>query len=264
MHIIIRAASMVVATVGLIALTGIMMKSAIENTASTTFDTSSNGFAVVELFTSQGCSSCPSADRFLSELLQESEAESKELYALSFHVDYWDRLGWKDPYSRKAFTDRQRAYAQALGTSQVYTPQMVINGQEAFVGSQRNQGRSLVKQALQETPIAKIESLSLIVKDSELMIIAQSPIVDNDVMFNIALVERDIDTEVKRGENSGRTLHHDNVVRVFRSIEMTSGGQTETSITVPQNLDRSKAAIIVFIQEKASMKILTAKSAALK
>ena len=254
---------MVVATIGLILLTGVYMKNGIESNSPKLSGSNTDGFAVVELFTSQGCSSCPSADRFLSELLQESEAESKELYALSFHVDYWDRLGWKDPYSKKSFTDRQRAYARALGTSQVYTPQMVINGEEAFDGSQRNQGRSLVNQAFEKPSSVKIEMLSLKEKDDVLMISTQSTQSEREVVINFALVERDINTEVKRGENGGRTLHHDNVVRVFRSIEMPSDGKATTSITLPERLDRTKAAIIVFFQERASMKILAVRSVAL-
>lgn len=240
---------MVVATIGLILLTGVYMKNGIDNNNPKFSGSNTDGFAVVELFTSQGCSSCPSADQFLSELLQESEAESKQLYALSFHVDYWDRLGWKDPYSKKSFTDRQRAYARALGTSQVYTPQMVINGEGAFVGSQRNQGRSLVNQAFEKPSVVKIETLSLKETDNIVMISTQSTRADSELIVNIALVERDINTEVKRGENSGRTLHHDNVVRVFRSIDMPSDGKAAASITLPEKLNRTKAAIIVFVQK---------------
>ena len=86
------------------------------------------GFALVELFTSEGCSSCPSADQNLMRLVDEASKKKLPVYALSFHVDYWNRLGWTDPYSSKAFTDRQRTYAQVMKSDRVYTPQMIVNG----------------------------------------------------------------------------------------------------------------------------------------
>jgi len=91
--------------------------------------------AVVELFTSEGCSSCPPADRILSRLTAETQRDHRRIYTLSFHVDYWDRLGWRDPYSSSANSDRQRQYAELMKLQSVYTPQMIVNGRIEFVGS---------------------------------------------------------------------------------------------------------------------------------
>ncbi|MEM6525653.1 MAG: DUF1223 domain-containing protein, partial [Bacteroidota bacterium] len=90
-----------------------------------------HGVAVVELFTSQGCSSCPSADKNLSQLIKDKN--DRKVFGLSFHVSYWNYLGWKDPYSKEAFTERQRKYAAKFANSSIYTPQMIVNGKEEFV-----------------------------------------------------------------------------------------------------------------------------------
>src|SRR6476620_3102500 len=108
-----------------------------------------NGFAVVELFTSEGCSSCPPADAVLARLAADTRDRGLAVYPLAFHVDYWDRLGWRDPHSAKAYTDRQYAYAAALGAAgQVYTPQMVVNGTAAFAGSNAREADRQVAAAL--------------------------------------------------------------------------------------------------------------------
>ena len=95
-------------------------------------------FVVVELFTSEGCSSCPPADELLSEIV-DGRYENTDVIGLSFHVDYWDYIGWKDPYASRDFTNRQRIYAEKLRSHQLYTPQMVVNGKHEFVGSNRQQ-----------------------------------------------------------------------------------------------------------------------------
>ena len=90
--------------------------------------------AVIELFTSQGCSSCPSADQLLSQTINEAKKDGRKIFALSFHVDYWNRLGWADPFSTNEYSQRQRAYAAQLNDNSVYTPQMIVNGSRQFVG----------------------------------------------------------------------------------------------------------------------------------
>lgn len=99
---------------------------------------------MLELFTSQGCSSCPPADHALQEITQKAGRAGQSVYGLSFHVDYWNRLGWQDPFSTKQFTNRQRQYDRALN-SQTYTPQLVINGRQGVIGGQR----AKIEQAIQ-------------------------------------------------------------------------------------------------------------------
>jgi len=104
--------------------------------------------AVIELFTSQGCSSCPPADKLLTETVNRAKAGQQSVYALSFHVDYWNRLGWSDPYSDARYSARQRQYARQLNTATIYTPQAVINGRQEFVGSNRTRLNTLLADAL--------------------------------------------------------------------------------------------------------------------
>src|SRR5678816_1982458 len=106
-----------------------------------------DGPVVLELFTSQGCSSCPPADRLLSSFIKEGEVAGRQVVALSFHVDYWNDLGWADPFSLPAWTERQRQYAEALGDNRVYTPELVVAGQTGFVGSNGGQIRQAIGKA---------------------------------------------------------------------------------------------------------------------
>lgn len=164
---------------------------------------------VVELFTSQGCSSCPPADKLLQELDQRND-----VLGLSFHVDYWNRLGWKDPYSQRAWSERQYAYARKFGDLRVYTPQLVIRGRTHVVGSQRQ---------------AVLEALRLHrpgVRGMEVQVKATRRSTSVEVTLNrtprsgnlaVALFQPQASQDVTRGENRGRALHHVNVVRAWES-----------------------------------------------
>ena len=112
--------------------------------------------AVVELFTSQGCSSCPPADALLRKIHEYAEENKLPVYVLSFHVDYWNRLGWTDPYSDPTYTQRQRAYARHFGTDRVYTPQMIVGGEREFVGSNGKQAGVALQESLQASARVKV------------------------------------------------------------------------------------------------------------
>src|SRR5258706_3032673 len=103
---------------------------------------------VMDLVTSQGCSSCPAADKNLAEINEDAEKNGQPVYGLSFHVDYWNYIGWKDPYSKPEYTARQHQYAQKLNSESVYTPQMIVNGEIEFVGSNKKASSEAVAQAL--------------------------------------------------------------------------------------------------------------------
>lgn len=158
--------------------------------------------SVVELFTSQGCSSCPPADAFLGEL-----AQRPNVIALAFHVDYWDRLGWRDPFSNPEATERQKRYAQALGLRTIYTPQMVIDGTIDAVGSDRTKVSTALRAPKSNLP------LRLELQGQELAI-AVGPGREAEPAAVMAFAyRRQARTAVARGENSGRTLLEYNVVR---------------------------------------------------
>lgn len=116
----------------------------------------SNNVVLLELFSSQGCSSCPPADRLLHELADAPEMHGK-IVPLAFHVDYWNYIGWRDPFSDTKWSERQRRYSEAFNSSRIYTPQMVVNGSVEFVGSDRNRARREIAAAMKAPPLATIE-----------------------------------------------------------------------------------------------------------
>ena len=181
---------------------------------------------VLELFTSQGCSSCPSADALLGELSDTRD----DVVALSFHVDYWDYIGWEDPFASAETTARQRAYAKSLGIAYVYTPQLVIDGAHHVVGSRRDDVRNAI--AASKTVKARRVPVSLASTASGGLAIE---IGADDSYYGSARVllvaiDRAHTTPVDAGENRGRTLTNYNVVRDFQSIGKWTGGATSLEL----------------------------------
>ena len=167
-----------------------------------------SGPVVVELFTSQGCSSCPPADAYMGELVKQ-----RDVVALTLNVDYWDYLGWRDTLGSAEYSRRQRAYAEARGDGQVYTPQMVINGQTHVVGSRKGQVQNaLGKVGATQVPMKMTEIGSEVIVE-----IGDSPasVKTKDATIWIAMVAPKISVEIARGENTGREISYFNVVRKF-------------------------------------------------
>lgn len=213
------------------------------------------GPVVVELFTSQGCSSCPPADRLLREISTWSEQHRAPVFCLSFHVDYWNSLGWTDPYSSRQFSERQRAYANASRSARVYTPQMIVNGRAAFVGSRSADAQQAIKKALEAKPKCTIELTVKRSRNGERRRVeyAVAGGEENSVL-NIAIIQREAKNKVPRGENAGRNLAHVNVVRAFQTVALERPtGQIE--IQFPGGLDVDNARIIAYIQNRRSMQI---------
>ncbi len=210
-----------------------------------------NGLALLELFTSEGCSSCPPADKLLAKL----EGEDNNLFVLSYHVDYWDHLGWKDPFSQAAFSQRQRQYAKKFNLESVYTPQVVINGKEELVGSDEDRLR---------TSLARDHSLTALeVKfhrvDSSTIALACEINNNEAEELNIAVVKPTASISVKKGENGGRTLQHVNVVYQLSTIN-AGPGELRTEIKIPAALQSMPFKIILFLQRKKDSQVLSVSS----
>jgi len=214
-------------------------------------------FVVVELFSSEGCSSCPSAELLVSKLTAWARQNNEPVYPMIFHVDYWNNLGWRDVFSNQAFTQRQKRYSLIFKDQGVYTPQMVINGSDAFVGSnQQKLQRDLNRELSLSSNV--VLHLSLKKQNGEITVKYDSQgFTDGDVI-NIALVERGLSTDVTAGENAGRMLHHDNVVREFVSGIIT---EAPGQITIPLSKvsDATQASVIAFLQNPQTMLIEAAK-----
>ncbi|MBO3270651.1 DUF1223 domain-containing protein [Hymenobacter defluvii] len=217
---------------------------------------------VVELFTSEGCSSCPAADATLRELAATQPVPGVEIVALGEHVDYWNRLGWKDAYSSAQFTERQRQYAARFGTGS-YTPQAVVNGQTELVGSQRQKLTAAIAQAA-TAPRATIR-LTRPNPTSIHVQVSSLPTGAKQSQVLLALTERGLSSQVGRGENAGRLLRHAPVVRALRTVG-TVDGAGSFAATVPLQLaaqwQAAEVRAVVLVQETASRRIVGAASLA--
>ncbi|MEP7110830.1 MAG: DUF1223 domain-containing protein [Ferruginibacter sp.] len=209
------------------------------------------GFAVVELFTSEGCSSCPPADKAIAELLARN---TDNIYVLSYHVDYWNRLGWKDVFSKPEFSARQQQYAPHFSSEGVYTPQVIVNGATQFVGSDEGKLNDAISNNLKRDMSS---DLSIRISQNNNAVSVSFDINEQDVvLLNIAIVQLQAATNVKRGENSGRMLHHVNIVREFKTIN--AKGRGDITIEIPKELSGIPLELIAFTQGKNSFKILGA------
>ena len=177
---------------------------------------------VLELFTSQGCSSCPPADRLLLQLHNEGYVHGREVIVLSHHVDYWNRLGWKDPYSSAEASQRQEYYARALSKRGLYTPQMVIDGRYETVGHNESEIRNAI-QASQVDSSDSIGELAIFLARNAtgtlLVSASSSRELTSDERLFLVLVQDGLSNPVPRGENANRTLTHDGVVLGFWAME---------------------------------------------
>ena len=218
-------------------------------------------FAIVELFTAEGCSSCPPADDLLREMTDILRKEGKEVIGLAFHVTYWNKSGWEDPYSQEIFTERQKKYVQQMSSEQLYTPQAIVNGAKGFVGSNPIAFREVVLAAVGIRPTIEIEASARIEKET-VVVEYKSNKIQSNVVLNIALVERDVKHYIPRGENKNLTLKHFNIVRSF----VTSALKTNDIVVLswPSGLVPSNSSIIVYAQNSKSLKIIGAAQAEIK
>lgn len=206
------------------------------------------GFAVVELFTSEGCSSCPPADEAVAKLLNQDMAN---VYILSFHVDYWNRLGWNDPFSKAQFSARQRAYAKTFSLESIYTPQVVVNGSVQFVGSDVKKLNASVENGLQKEAASDLK-ISTRRKDSTITV-TYTFSKPHAGLLHVALVQPQAITDVKRGENGGKTLRHVNVVSVFQTVDVTGNGHL--TLEIPSALSGMPLHVIAYTQSKENYSI---------
>lgn len=175
---------------------------------------------VLELFTSQGCSSCPPADNLLKDI--KSNYENEEVYVLSYHVDYWNRLGWRDPFSKAAYSAYQRQYARNFNASSVYTPQLVVNGRIHFTGSQKNKALGTINEFLQDLP-SDSGHIKNVMFDSKGLDVSYSIEAKEANQFTFVLFAHEKKTHISRGENSNKTIVNVNVVAAMDITEKQEG-----------------------------------------
>jgi len=214
---------------------------------------------VVELFTSEGCSSCPPADALLMRLARS--APDVEVIPLSEHVDYWNHLGWKDPFSASLFSARQQDYGRMFRLESVYTPQMVVNGEVQFLGSDRVRAEEEIRKAAQ-APHAHAE-LSRLADDMVRIKIDSVPEGVRSADMFLAITDTFLQTDVSNGENAGRHLQHTGVVRSLSSIghldtKKATAYTADAKINLRPQWRSPNLKLVVFVQDRATRKIVGA------
>jgi hypothetical protein len=229
---------------------------------------------LVELFTSEGCSSCPPADELLTRLEQTQPVAGAEVIALSEHVDYWNRLGWTDPYSSAEFSKRQNDYASALETDEVYTPQMIVDGRVQFVGSNLNRAREAVNVAARDSKA--VVTVRLASEDQPAASITLAVRIDSlperwkgdSAHVLLAITESGLRSNVASGENAGRHLTHSAVVRRLSrlgDIDPRESGAfaAQPVVRIEKMWKRDSLKAVVFVQDQSSLRVLGASAVSL-
>lgn len=214
-----------------------------------TFQSATEQAALLELYTSEGCSSCPPAEAWLSGL-KESPGLWKDFVPLAFHVDYWDDLGWRDPWAERGFSDRQRAYAESWHNENIYTPGFVLNGKEWSDSSGRKDGL--------KPSGAKAGVLAVSSSDTNRWQVNFAPVNTDGQNYEVhaALLAGDLSSDVKAGENRGRRLNHDFAVLTLVNAPLVrSGGlvQGDFVLTMPRNAAGSSLALAIWITRTGNL-----------
>ncbi|HEX3155918.1 MAG TPA: DUF1223 domain-containing protein [Candidatus Angelobacter sp.] len=220
---------------------------------------------VVELFTSEGCSSCPPADELLGHLRQDLSAKNVQVIPLGFHVDYWNSLGWKDRFSSAEFTQRQEQYTHALKVDGPYTPEMVVDGEVEFVGNDAGRAQSTIRQQATQLETAQVKIAPAGADQLTIQVKGPTGPSKGNALVMLAITEDNLTTQVGAGENGGRTLHHAAVVRELQEVGMLHNGIMESTVPIKLKSDwkRNDLHAVVFVQNGPSGKIEGAASVAL-
>lgn len=210
---------------------------------------------LIELFTSEGCATCPPADKILAYLEKQQPATQADIITLALHVDYWDYIGWKDEFASPLFSQRQEVYGQKFKLESIYTPQMIIDGETEFVGNEPGKAVStVIKAAQNQKAIVEIARANEKLKIN----ITDFPAHEESTVY-LVFAEDNLSNRVKRGENAGQKLEHVSVAREMKSIGLidakTNAFAFETSLALQPKWETKNLKIIVFAQENASRKI---------
>ncbi len=216
-------------------------------------DSDATSPVVVELFTSQGCYSCPPAEAYLHELAARSD-----IIALEYHVDYWDYIGWKDPFASPAYTQRQRDYVRRIGGRYVYTPQMVIGGRSDEIGSRRAAVAARIDAVAMEQKVDGNSPVVTLKQNDGALSVQVTGTQNSKGTYDIVLVgfDKKHETDVPRGENAGKRLINANTVRSLSRIAQWSGEHVDVSVSANQLAGDGGCAVL--IQEPDTGRIIAA------
>ncbi|MBC3863257.1 DUF1223 domain-containing protein [Undibacterium jejuense] len=206
--------------------------------------------ALLELYTSEGCSSCPPADKFLQNVAQNAGLHPDQVIPLALHVDYWDYIGWKDPFAKRLFTERQQELSAYVHSRTVYTPEFFINGKEF-----RNWNSGLtseLEKIKQQAALASIKLRQTGISNDKISIEIDSNSSQSGEL-HVALLENGLSSKVSAGENQGITLRHDAVARVWIdpiAVVASTPKKTTMTVNIPANANRQHLSLVAFIQNQ--------------
>ncbi len=213
-----------------------------------------SGFAVLELFTSEGCSSCPPADELMAKI--ENEYKGQPVYLLAFHVDYWDRLGWKDVFSNPDYSNRQKEYGNWFNLSSIYTPQLVVNGRSEFVGTDEDKIRKAIRESL-ASDNKTLLSVQADHAEDKLIISYEVTGIPSSSRLLLVTLQKSAKTKVERGENEGRLLSHVDVVRNLLIEPLSREGKGKFHIP-SREFNSGEFEIVAMVQDLQAGAILAA------
>ncbi|WP_431244438.1 DUF1223 domain-containing protein [Flavobacterium sp. P21] len=212
------------------------------------------------MFTSEGCSSCPPADELIGKIQQEYK--QSPVYILSYHVDYWDRLGWKDIFSSAEYTKRQHQYSDWFGTETIFTPQILINGKAEYIAAQESLVKAGIKKALSKPATVNI-ALNASQTASKLTVSYKIEGSFKNSRLMMALIQKSAVSNVKRGENANRVLSHFQIVQKLQNTALKADAAGNVSLNLPKNINRGEFEVIGFVQDITTGAILGASKATL-
>lgn len=211
---------------------------------------------LVELFTSQGCPSCPAADKVLAQLESSQPIAGAEIITLAWHVNLWDSFNWKDEFSSPVFTQRQVIYSRTLNIGEIYTPQMFVDGTVHFIGSKSDRAEKAITQAIKNPK----PQVNLLENDGKLLIDIPNLPKHQTATVYLAYTENNLERKVARGNNAGKTLENPSVARELQTVGMIDAQQNqfkgETFLQIRPEWKRENVSLIVFAQENATRKII--------
>jgi hypothetical protein len=214
------------------------------------------GFAVIEMFVSEGCGASPPAENAMQQLMLDFEKNNRPVILLTYHVDYWNKYGWKDPFSSFAFTRRQKNYTSALRQKEMFTPQVFLNGQQAFAGGETKKIKAAAEMMLnlpvKDSLLIKIDSL----RNDTLWLSYQASRADKNFTLAVILFQPMASSQVKKGDNEGKTLVHKNVVRQMEFFSVWRK-QGKVGVALRPVLRQQNVWLVAYLQQKQTKQILT-------
>ena len=218
------------------------------NTKKQTSNTIGSEFVLMELFTSEGCSNCPAAEELFNEMTSKNEPE---VYMISYHIDYWDKNGWKDAFSKNEFSQRQYEYSALFELKDHYTPQMVVNGTTHFPGS----NKSKLQKAIKEKSVRENEISLEVSKEGNSISLDYKVFGEvSGKNLHLVLVQKEATTAVKAGENKGKTLKHTNIVLEYYEVRLKNTEGTKAFL-IPDGINSENYFVLAFVQNGETKKV---------